>query len=62
MGASTIKGTTHDPCLVLSESDLILCINFESCEEKNHHFFKHIDLQSQAIYVDKKNPINVYIF
>ena len=34
MGASTVKWTTHDPCLVLSESDSFLCTNFEFCEQK----------------------------
>ena len=33
MGASTVKWTTHDPCLVLSKSDSILCTNFEFCEQ-----------------------------
>ena len=56
LGASTVKWTTPNPSLVLSESDSILCINFEFCEEINHrHFKKHLDLQSQAIYDDKKN-------
>ena len=34
-GASTVKWTSHDPYLVLSESDSILCADFEFCEEKN---------------------------
>jgi hypothetical protein len=36
LGASTVKWTTLDPYLVLNESDLELCTNFEYCEEKNH--------------------------
>ena len=32
MGASTIKWTTHNPWLVLSESDSKQYINIESCE------------------------------
>ena len=39
MGASTVKWTTLDPYLVLSESDSILCTNFEFCEEINHRHF-----------------------
>ena len=50
VGASTVKWTAPDPCLVLSESDSILCTNFESCEEK-----KHTNLQRQVIHDDKKN-------
>jgi hypothetical protein len=53
MGASTVEWTTHDPCLVLSESDSILCIIFEFCEKKSQTFKKHIDLQSQAICHEK---------
>ena len=45
-----------DPCLVVSESDSKLYTNFEFCEEKIHrNFKKHIDLQSQAIYDEKKD-------
>ena len=41
---------------MLSESDSILYNNFEFCEGKNHrHCKKHINLQSQAVYDDKKN-------
>ena len=55
MGASTVKYTTPLPCIGLSESDSKTYTNFELCEGKNHNFFlkKHIDLQSQVIYVDK---------
>jgi hypothetical protein len=34
MGASTVKWTTPDPCLMFSESDSKLNTNFEFCEEK----------------------------
>ena len=34
MGASTVKWTTPNPCLVSSESDSKLYTNFEFCEEK----------------------------
>ena len=52
MGASTVKWTTLEPCIGLSESNSKLYINFEICEDKNHKNKKHSDLQSQAIYVD----------
>ena len=42
MGASTVEWTTHDPCMVLSESESILCIIFEFCEEKNHKHLRNI--------------------
>ena len=49
-GASTVKYTTSLPSIDLSENDS-KAYNFEG---KNHkHLKKHIDLQSQAIYVDK---------
>ena len=51
------------PDLVPSESDSKLCTNFEFCEEKIIDTFKkHIDVQSQANYDDKKNSKKVYIF
>jgi hypothetical protein len=40
MDASMVKLTTHDPCLVLSESDSKLCTKFEICEEKSNGHFK----------------------
>ena len=49
MGASMVKWTTPNPCLVLSESDLVLCINFEYCEGKNHGHF-----ESALIYKAKQ--------
>ena len=36
MGASTVKWTTLEPCIGLSESNSKLYINFEICEDKNH--------------------------
>ena len=54
------KETAPDPCLLFTESDSKLYTNFKFCEKnKSHNFFKHIDLQSQENYVDKKNPRNV---
>ena len=48
------------PCLLLTESESILCADFESCKEKNHiHFNKHIDPQSEAIYGDKKKSLHI---
>ena len=41
---------------MLSENDSKLYTTYESCEEKNHRKLKkHIDLQSQVIFDDKKN-------
>lgn len=65
LGASTVKWTAPDLCLVLSASDSILCTIFEFCGGKSHRQMslkKHIDLQSQAIHADKKKtPRKVYI-
>ena len=52
MGTTTVKWTTLDSCLVLSESDGILYTNFEFCEDKIDQRFIE-DLQSQAMYGDK---------
>ena len=55
MGISMVKWTTPDPCLMLSESDSMLCTSFEFCEGiKSYTFFEHIDLQSQSIYDEIK--------
>jgi hypothetical protein len=43
MGASKVKWTTPNPCLVLNESD------------SNYILTLNSDLQSQAIYDDKNN-------
>jgi hypothetical protein len=43
-------------CTCLSESDSKQYTNFEFCEEKKIiSILKHVDLQSQEIYVDKNN-------
>jgi hypothetical protein len=47
-GASTVKWTVYDPCLVFNESESKLYTNFDSCEEKFINILKHIDLQSQS--------------
>ena len=62
LGASRVKWTTHDPCLVLSETELILYTNFEVCDEKNHRHFKNILRTNLLIMITKKIPRNVYIF
>ena len=56
LGASTVKWTTPYPCLVLSESDSMLYSNFafvkrQIIKKKSQN---HVDLQSQAIYDEKK--------
>ena len=69
MGTSTFKYTTPLPCIGLSESDSTLYTKFEFCEGKNHKHLekknsknkKHIDLQSQAMYVAEIDS-NVKIF
>ena len=47
--ASTVNWTTLDPCTSLSESD---SKQFEFCDEIRKN---NVDLQSQAIFVDKTN-------
>ena len=63
LGASMVRWTTPDPCLVLSDRDWKLYTNFEFCEEKNHiHVKKHIGLQSHAILWWQKNSMkNLHI-
>ena len=57
------KWTTLDHSLELSESDSILCTNFEFCEGKTlSRFQEHADIQSQAIADEKTIPRKVYIF
>ena len=54
VGVSMVKYTTSLPYIGLSERILKLYINFEFCEGENHkHLEKHIDIQSQVIYVAK---------
>ena len=49
-----VEYTTPLPFLGLSESDSKFYSNFQFCEGKNSSTFgKHIDLQNQAIYVEK---------
>ena len=58
-----IKYATPIPCICLSEIDANLYINFEFCEgKKSKPFVQQIDLQSQALYVDKKISRKVYLF
>jgi hypothetical protein len=53
MGATMSKYTTPLPCIVKVIQKYIFNLNF--VKEKNHKILtKHIDLQSQAIYVDKE--------
>jgi hypothetical protein len=40
MGASTVKWTTLEPCIGLSESNSKLYTNFEICEDKIHKQLK----------------------
>lgn len=44
------------------EGDSEVYINFEFLEYKTYTFPKHVDLQSQEIYIDKKISRKVYIF
>ena len=64
MGANTIKWTSLDPCLVLSESDSISFTNFEICEEKNHTHMKDILIYKAKQFIMTKTNSNriVYIF
>ena len=63
LGASTVKWTTPDPCLVLTESDSLLCTNFEFCEEINHRHFKNILIyKAKQFMMTKRIPRKVYLF
>ena len=63
MGVSTVKWTTHDPCLVLSEGDSILCTNVEFCEENNDRHFKDILIyKAKQFMMTNTNPRKVHIF
>ena len=55
MDVSMVKHTTLLPCIGLSESSSKLYINFEFFEGKIINIWKHIDLQSQTFYVDRRN-------
>ena len=49
-----VKYTTSLPYIGSSESDSKIYITFEFCEVKSlEHLKKHIDLQSQIIYVEE---------
>ena len=53
----------HCPAQVKSESDSKIYTKIEFGERENHKLLKkHIDLQSQAIYVDNLFSRKVYIF
>ena len=64
LGACTVKYTTSLPCIGSSESDSKLYTNFKFREGKFHKHLKNtINLQRQAIYVDKRNrKKNSHIF
>jgi hypothetical protein len=54
-GASMVKWTTLDPCLVFSEIHSKLYTYFEFCEEKNHKHFKNILIyKAKQIIMTKK--------
>ena len=52
-----VQWATFDPCTCFSESDSEQYANFEFCEKIHiyNHLHWSIDLQSQAICVDKNN-------
>ena len=56
VGASMLKWTFHDACLVLSESDSKLCTNFKFCEEENH---KILIYKAKAIYDEIYSSKNI---
>ena len=57
------KVDSHDPCLVLSESDSKLYSNFEYCEERNHRHWKNILIyKARHFSMTKSIPRIVYIF
>ena len=63
MGASTVKRTTPNPCLVTSKKDSNLYTNFEFCEEKNHRFKIHILIyKAKQLMMTKTIPRKIYIF
>ena len=53
-----VKYTTLSPCTCLSESDLKLYNNFESCLRKNHRHFKNtlINKAKQFMLIKIINP------
>ena len=63
LGASKVKWTTHDPCLVFSECVSVLYTNFEFYEGKNHkHFKSKLIYKAKHITMTKNIPRKVYIF
>jgi hypothetical protein len=55
LAASTVKWTTHDRCLVLSESVSKLYTNFECREEKNYkHIKKILIYKAENFMMEKK--------
>ena len=63
LGASTLKWTYPDPCLVLSESDLKLYTNLEFSEEINSSYFMNIlTYKAKKPMITIKIPRKVYIF
>ena len=62
MGASTVKWTILDPCSGLSESDPKLYTNFEFHEIEIHRHLKKKNLQTQAVYVHKKQFQTTYMY
>ena len=63
LGASTVKWTTHDPWLVLSESGSKLYTDFEFCKEENHRHYRNILIyKAKQFRMTKTIPRKVYIF
>jgi hypothetical protein len=54
-GASTVKWTTFDPCLGLSESDPKLYTNFEFHEIKIHRHLENIWIYKAERFMFTKN-------
>ena len=56
MDASTVKWTTFDICLVLSEIDLNLNTNFKFVKENNHKHFENILIyKAEQFMMTQKN-------
>ena len=63
MGASIVKWTSYDLCLVFSESDSKLYTYFEFCEEKIMDIIKNMLIYiTKQIMMTKKFPRKVFIF
>ena len=61
MGGSTVKWTSHDPYLVLSESDSKLYTHFEFCEKKNHKHWKNILMYKAKQFMKNKPQESLHI-